>query len=669
MKNLKKKISALVLSSVFATMQISYATIDTGLGNGIGGAVINNTQGGFVDVTTGAGSADLNFNGNAHVNWDSLNLNKGESLNFNAVDGANNLTILNTVNHGMSQIYGQINANSGIGQLIISNPNGVLFDGAHFTTAGDAMITTQDMSNLKIEDLSNAKFTKLYQEGKLIPIQIKDSTFNIGGDYSIVAAGINAANSTISAKTVHLVTANGQDYLALGETQPTKDQTVTRLTAMNINGDLYVTNDVGAFEIVDGGTVNGNVKVLTSGNVIMNKENNGNKLVMNGDVDVKGNGAQMFLRNSDVDGNLRMASGGGFLDVGDINVTKDATLITRDVSTNNVNCKPTKHFIHVIGETNVGGNLTIDSKDNIHIGGYDYDSRQLADGKLTVGGDLSAHAKDGHVMTTIDVDANKISLASDNYNVLTDGKAVLNAKEYEFSSNGYLGGLTSTDAMGVDEKVVNIMENYIHIPDSVGTPGNINISGGTISKINTPTNASTYISSADDVTITGANAGSVNITAPGKYIEITGKDVHANEINVGKETDKLKVDFPSRDYDLNYTNIRDNQKVTVAGDEEITYNLTNGINGYNSGTQIKGENTYLVGPGPQIIPEPDPDPIPDGNENVKVLRSFENQSVNMNQVYTPVAYAADLDEDQINAGVRKNVDGSVTVVRAFPMIN
>ena len=36
-------------------------------------------------------------------------------------------------------------------------------------------------------------------------------------------------------------------------------------------------------------------------------------------------------------------------------------------------------------------------------------------------------------------------------------------------------------------------------------------------------------------------------------------------------------------------------------------------------------------------------------------------------VNTPVAFAADLDDDQEEAGVRKNVDGSVTVVRAYPM--
>ena len=159
MKSITKKLSALVLSTVFATMQVS--AIDTGLGVGNGGAVINDIQGGFAGMTTGKGSADLNFNGNTHVNWDSLNINKGETLNFNAVGGANNLTILNTVNHGMSNIYGQINANSGIGKLIISNPNGVLFNGATFDAAGDVMLTTQPMTATFVDgrmDISKVAF-------------------------------------------------------------------------------------------------------------------------------------------------------------------------------------------------------------------------------------------------------------------------------------------------------------------------------------------------------------------------------------------------------------------------------------------------------------------------------------------------------------------------------
>ena len=161
MRNFAKKLSAIALCTMFATMQASFAAMGTGLGGGIGGAVIDSTQGGYAGMNgAGTGNVDLNFNGNAHVNWGSLNINKGESLNFNAIDGKNGLTVVNTVNGGMSQIYGNINANDGIAKLIISNPNGMLFDGAKFTTAGDLQLTTQALGvnyvngNLDITNLN-----------------------------------------------------------------------------------------------------------------------------------------------------------------------------------------------------------------------------------------------------------------------------------------------------------------------------------------------------------------------------------------------------------------------------------------------------------------------------------------------------------------------------------
>ena len=663
MKSLKKKISALVLTTVFASMQLgSLAAIDTGLGAGNGGAVINGIDGGFAGVNgAGTGNVDLNFNGSAHVNWDSLNVNKGESLNFNAVGGANGLTILNTVNKGMSNIYGQINANQGISQLIISNPNGVLFDGAQFTTAGDTLITTQPMTATFVDGVMNV--SKLTTTNPVGVVTIQDSNFNVGGEFNILAPSIDVVRGEIkTGKGMKLVTQNGQDYLSAGNLDSTKG---VRLETVNIDGDVYVIADKGVVKTVGGGEIKGNLNIKSDDSVALNYVSNGKALHVTGDVDVDGNGVLMYARNTKVDGNLNMTNGGGFLEVGNVQVGKDMNLKTIAKSENP---QGYKHFVHVVGNNKVGGNVNIESKHNIHIGNYDFEDKQLLDGSLTVGGNLTAHATDGHVMTTIDVTANKISLKSDNLNVLTDGNAVLSANEYEFSSNGYLGGLTATGDMTVDEKVISIMENYTYIPDSVGTPGNINITGGVISKIETPSTATTQIASTGDVKLTGANAGKVNITAPGKYIEITG-DVHADTIKVGKETDKLKVDFPGRDYELKYTNIRDNKEVTVKGNEEITYELTNGENGYNDGTQIKGENTYLVGPDKEPGPDPEPEPgiDPEDNENVKVLRSYENQSVNMNQVYTPVAYAADLEDDQNDTGVRKNVDGSVTVVRAFPM--
>ena len=662
MKSLKRKFSALALTALFASMQVSYAAIDTGLGVGNGGAVINNTTGGFVDIKTGNGSADLNFNGDAHVNWDSLNVNKGESLNFNAVGGANNLTILNTVNHGMSNIYGQISANGGIGKLIISNPNGVLFDGATFTTAGDAMITTQPMTATFVNgamDISNVATTT-----PVGVVTIQDSNFNVGGQFNILAPSINVVRGTVKTKDgLKLITENGQDYLSTGNDDSTKG---VRLEAVNIDGNVYVIADKGIVKTVGGGDIKGNLNIKSDDSVALNYVDNGKVLHVTGDVDVEGNGVMMYARNTKVDGNLNMTNGGGFLEVGNVHVGKDMNLTTVAKSENP---QGYKHFVHVVGNNKIGGNATINSKDNIHIGNYNFEEKKLLDGSLTVGGNLTAHAQDGHVMVTVDTSANKISLKSDNLNVLSDGKATLSANEYEFSANGYIGGLSGTENNTVDEVIIAVMENYKHIPNSVKTPSNMNIAGGTITKIDTPSVA--YIASKGDVKLTGANAKDVHITAPGKYIEITGDKVHADNIIVGKETDKLKVDFPSRDYTLKYTNIRDAKEVTVKGTDVITYELTNGPDGYNTRDPRPNDTTYLVGPDKPVVPTPEPDePIinPEDNDNVKVLKSFEKpDAVDAAQPYTPVAYAADLDDDETDTGVRKNVDGSVTVVRAFVM--
>ena len=214
MKNLKN-LTSCVLCTVLMSMQVSYAAIDTGLGQGIGGAEINNVQGGFAGIDKGINSANLNFDGNSIVNWNKLNVNKNETLNFNAVNGAKDLTVLNTVNQGMTKVYGAINANNGISNLIISNPNGVLFDGSRFTAAGDVTISTQNMSNVTLKDLQNndfskAQFTKVYdQYGKQVGIEMKDATLQVAGKYNIVTPGMKISIGSEQ----KLVTDNGQDYL------------------------------------------------------------------------------------------------------------------------------------------------------------------------------------------------------------------------------------------------------------------------------------------------------------------------------------------------------------------------------------------------------------------------------------------------------------------------
>ncbi len=688
MKNLKQ-LSAIVMCAMFATMQISIASIDTGLGAGNGGAVINNATGGYAGMNTGVNSATLNFTGNSHVNWDTLNVNSNETLNFNAINGANGLTVLNTVNQNMSKIYGQINANSGISQLIISNPNGVLFDGAKFTTAGDVMVTTKDMTGVDVNNLTNGNYTKFRSTDwgtngaeDLIQVQIKDSDFSVGGDFNIYAPKIVGANSNVSAGTFKLVTANGADYLT---NIPTENKMATKLTAMNVNGDVVITNDVGAFVVEEGGHITGDLTSETGGWVRVNETSNGNALVVDGDINVKGHGEELIVRNIQAKKDVNLFNDGGFVDLGNANVDGDVNLTTENFEP--LNSNRFNHYVHVLGDNDIKGDLNIESSQNIHIGNYDYDAGALLPGSVKVGGDINAHTTAGHITTTIDTTAKNINYNAEKYNdgtrdyggnLLTDGTAVLKADTYQFEADGYIGGLKEMNNVSVDDQVIAIMESYTNIPADIESHDYMTVDGGTITKLDTPTTSpngndvQVYIKSNNDLIVNGANADVINLVAPDKKITITG-DVNANEINVGGRTGTLQLDFPSRHFTTNYTNIKDGEVKTIAPNDEITYDLTNRPNtGYNSPDfqQTDGtQTTYLVGPGAPVPPPPpsQENPNPPSDDNVR-LRNWVPEDPMRPVVSTPVAYAADLDDDDPSP-CRKNVDGSVTVVRAYPMAN
>lgn len=663
MKKLAKKLSAITLCAVLASIQSVVASpIDTGLGSGLGGAVINNATGGLKDVVTGAGNATLNFNGNAHVNWDSLNVNKGESLNFNAVDGASGLTVLNSVNGGMSYIYGQINSNKGISKLIISNPSGMLYDGATFTSAGDVMLTTQPMAL----DGSNAYVLNGKLSEGLNTITIKDSNFNVGGEFNITASAISAINSVIKpGAAFKLSTIDGQNFTAsaLESKGITKG---VKLQSVSVNGDLYITTADGLVEIIDGGQVDGNLTVKTPGAVYDGKAVKGgdvklnvtntakNKLTVGKDITVVSNSKKVFVHNTEAGGKLNVGNVGGSLEVVNIKTGGDVNLITKKSS--NIDQKP-KHFVHVGGNNDIGGDLNIDSVHNIHIGGYDKNF-QVIDGQdwgTKVGGSVNAKSTNGSIAILKDVEAgDKINLTSENLDILSNGKAVLKAKEYNFKAKGYIGGLES------DEKVTTMMENYKFVAPSVKSYMIVN--DGKVNKVDTQY---AFIKANNSMEVNNIDAKMINLTA-GDKITI-GENANAERIQVEGDTKTLEVVNSGRNYLLDYTNIRDGQRIEITGDTVITAEMANGKTGLNVNPNGRpNKTTYLVAPFPTEPSDPvSPD---DNNENIKVLKNLEKDktatAIDAGQIFTPVAFAADLDEE-IDTGVRKNVDGSVTVVRPF----
>ena len=694
MKNLKQ-LSLIAMCAVFATMQISTANdlttpLNTGLGSNYGGAEINSITGGYAGHNITGNSATLQFNDNSLVNWNRLNLNSGETLNFNAVDNASGLTVLNTVNQGMSNIHGAINSNAGISKLIISNPNGVLFDGASFATAGDTIITTKNMTGVNPNNITSGTWGTLKSDPSTgVKIQVlNNSDFSVGGEFTIIAPRIEAHDSAITAgKGLKLITANGADYAAQGINGLGETKGVTFLKAMEINGNVEIVNNVGALSISDGTSITGDLKAEVGGYGVVYGADADNKIEVTGDVDLTGHGQQLILRNAEVGGNVTMANDGGAVEINNATVGKNANLTTTGWQP--VNHKKFNHYVHVNGNTDIKGDLNISSSQNIHIGNYKvtndpYSNTKtsnnwagdLLPGKLTVGGDIKAEVTDGgHIMTTIDTEAKNIDYTAKSHvengkayggNILSDDKATITANTYKFKSDGYIGGLKASDNYKVDDKIVHIMEEYQFIPADTSSHEYMNIGGGTITKLETPKTASVYINSKDNLTVTGANAGQVNLVAPDKKITITGPNVEANDINIGGRTGTLQLDLPNRKFTTHYTKISDGKVTTIAPDEEITYELANAPKAYNSPDyqQTDGTNTtYLVAPGKG----PNPKPVnPPNDDNVRVFNPIPEDPMKP-LVNTPVAYAADLDDDDPSP-CRKNVDGSVTVVRAYPVI-
>ena len=587
----------------------------------------------------------------------------------------------------MSRIYGNINANEGIKRLIISNPNGMLFDGAKFTTAGDVMVTSHLM---ECDDITakNPVLVDTLITGHNAKITIRDSEFNINGGCDIYAKFIDTRNTVyrVGGTGLKLVTKDGYqfDYSNLTTGRAEYNPNGVYVEAIQVDGDvLIVAMDGQNVRLKNGSDINGNLTVEAVDNVILNEETNGKLLNVEGNVNITGSAAHMVLQNADVKGNLHMSNDGGYIDLGNTHVSGDASLKTTAVtgSDNYTN------FVHINGETAIDGDLSISGSENIVFGGvyeYNYDVDEtgnltsqgvyyydpISNGSLTVGGNLYAHSSNGHIFVNMDTTAgNKISLISDKLNVLSDGDAVLKANNYEIYSKGYIGGLGTYEG----NDLTSVMLNYIFVPKTADSLSYLNVDGGVITKLVTDGDAS--IASMNDLKVTGSDVkGDINLTAYDHRIDIEGNNVHASNINVGNETDTLKVEFEKRDYTLNFTDIRGEKVVTVNPNEEITYNLTNAPTGYNTPKGHRADDTtLLIGPdGEQpVIPTPennDSNVNVDGNDSAKLLHNYAPaDTLTQNPVNAPIAYAADLDEEELAAGIRKNVDGSVTVVRAFPV--
>ena len=215
--NIFKKLIASALCLSFMTLQTTFAesVIPVLPDNGSGGAQINGSHGGFTGVEKpDSNNANLNFNGDAVLDWGFLNVGKNQSLNF--ING--NWAVLNNVLNGMSTIAGSITG--GQGAIIISNPNGMLMaPGGSISTAGTLVLTTQDLTdkytfndgklNINYDYLNNPNFS----DGIYNVIALNGGKIS-GGNINLIAKGIDLKDADLtSSGNISFTTKDGANFI------------------------------------------------------------------------------------------------------------------------------------------------------------------------------------------------------------------------------------------------------------------------------------------------------------------------------------------------------------------------------------------------------------------------------------------------------------------------
>lgn len=422
MGNLFKKVIASTLCASFFSMQTTFAAmtgevlqpgnIFNGAGTGAGGADIVGSTGGFDGFTTNGNHADLNFSGNAVIEWGNLNVGSNQSLNFN--NGSN--VVLNNVTGGnMSTFAGSITGDTG--RIIISNPNGMLLQGGKFETSGALTLTTKDLTGINVNTLGNQSLldkaidNASYKTDAVIIIKcgkfgIVDNTLDKttinADDIKILAKGIDISNADIVGKNgVVLSTMDGANFVGTSVDKGIKiaDSNINVATEAISKGGVVqfrTKNDVtvketgiNSLQIAQAKNVNiknnlGTVGGPSIGKAEINNDGNTNienyrfdslKVTSNGDITVDSGVDANVVGKHDIYGTAELTSKNGSIKIWDYNIgnailkaAKDILVDRSNIDTLNIkeaaNVSLTSGLVHTIKDmfiNNVSGKTTVDN--------------------------------------------------------------------------------------------------------------------------------------------------------------------------------------------------------------------------------------------------------------------------------------------------------------------
>lgn len=162
-----------------------------------GGNVVH----GNANINYGGSNTVINQNSDkAIINWDSFDINKGESVHFN--QNSSSSVVLNRVTNGNpTSIFGSLSAN---GNVFVINKAGILIGNGASVNTGSFLASTADISN---SDFLNGRYNFTGAGGSVInngSIKVRD------GGYAVLMGKSVENNGLISARL-------GKIYLSSGE--------------------------------------------------------------------------------------------------------------------------------------------------------------------------------------------------------------------------------------------------------------------------------------------------------------------------------------------------------------------------------------------------------------------------------------------------------------------
>lgn len=277
-KRNNKALAVLMLSLISIGLPAMADTITSGkvldTVNGNYGADLRDVTGATIDSDY-TNAIIKNTQTNSVLNWNNLNTAPNQSLTFIMKNGETSLN--NVVGTSLSKFAGSLTAENG--RVIISNPNGMIFENGAYVNANALTLTTHNafIENGNLRLLSSDNNASIKFNGGNSAINLK-----IAKDLNIISSNIEINNANLLAQDTRLVTADGVTFFAINNNNTSNFKTQNVATSENANiGSLNINNST--FAVKDKNT--GKISIVSKGNV------DTKKVAFDSDVDIKTNKA------------------------------------------------------------------------------------------------------------------------------------------------------------------------------------------------------------------------------------------------------------------------------------------------------------------------------------------------------------------------------------------